>query len=149
MGNNGINTLTGTAFADTSIDGRGGNDSLIGGSGADHFRFTTNPNSSSNRDLIIDFAQGDDKLSFSKTTYPGFSSTASSITDAQFRTGAGFTTADTTTRRFIYNTTTGILYFDRDGSSTGYNPIQVAVFGATLSATVHPGLAYTDFVLTA
>ena len=143
-GNNGANALTGTAFADT-INGLGGNDTLTGGSGADGFRFTSTPNSTSNRDLITDFTTGSDTLSFSRAIYAGFSSSATAITSSQFLSGAGATAATSSSQRFLYDTSSGILSYDRDGISSTYSPIQVALLGVS----THPALAYTDFVLTA
>ncbi|WP_411869258.1 cadherin-like domain-containing protein, partial [Vulcanococcus limneticus] len=141
-GNIAANSLAGGDGNDTLI-GVGGNDSLTGGAGSDSFRFTTAPNASTNRDLITDFISGADKLSFSKAVYAGFSNSATAITSTQFRSGAGVTSANSTAQRFIYNTTTGSLYYDRDGSSTTYNPIEVALLGASTSLT------FSDFVLTA
>ena len=143
-GNSGANSLVGTAFADT-INGLGGNDTLTGGAGADVFRFTTTPNATSNRDLITDFTTGSDVLSFKRASYAGFSSSATLLSSAQFLSGDGVTAATTIAQRFLYDTTSGILCYDRDGIGTTYSAIQVAVFGVSS----HPALAYTDLALTA
>ena len=53
----------------------------------------------------------------------------------QFRSGAGLTSTENTTQRFIYNTTTGALYFDRDGVG-GVPSVQIAnLLGAPVIAT--------------
>ena len=118
----------------------------VGGPGLrDVFRFTSTPKATSNRDLITDFATGSDTLSFSRAIYAGFTSTATALTNSQFLSGAGVTTATSTAQRFLYDTTSGLLSYDRDGFGSTYAPIQVAVLGSS----THPALAYTDFVLTA
>jgi Ca2+-binding RTX toxin-like protein len=141
-GNTAANKLIGNDGNDTLIGGTG-NDTLTGGLGNDSFRFTTTANAITNRDLITDFTTGSDKLSFSKGVYAGFGNTSTSITSSQFRSGANFTTAATTTQRFIYNTTTGSLYYDRDGSGSFYAPIELALLGSSTP------LNFGDFVLTA
>lgn len=139
---------------DDTLDGGSSNDELRGGLGldrltggldSDRFRFDTAASTTSaNRDLITDFSSSSgDRLSFSKTVYVGFG-TATAITSSHLRVGAGVIAASTTTQRFLYDTTTGILRFDGDGSGTAYAALQVAQLGAS---TTHPTLAYTDFIL--
>jgi serralysin len=144
IGNQGANALIGSDFGD-SINGLVGNDTLTGGAGADVFRFSSTPNSTSNRDLITDFATASDTLSFSKAIYTGFSGSATVNTSAQFLSGAGVTACNSTTQRFLYDTNSGLLSYDRDGIGSSYSPIQLAVLGLN----THPALAYSDVVLTA
>lgn len=143
-GNGAANSLNGGDGHDT-LNGMTGNDTLTGGNGDDTFSFTTALNASSNRDVITDFVSGTDKLSCSKLVFKGFSSTATTITSSQFRSGAGITTATTTSDRFLYDSSTGLLRFDDDGSRSASKPITVALLGTSS----HPVLAFTDFVLTA
>ena len=159
LGNNGINTITGTGFNDTLwgylgndvltggagndlIYGGNGNDSLTGGAGNDGFVFDVMGNTSSNKDTITDFAKTQDILWFSKSVYTAFSAlnANTNILSGQFWSGAGVTTAHDTDDRIIYNTTTGILYYDADGTGSSA-AVQVALVGAS----THPALAYTDF----
>lgn len=137
-GNSGANVLDGrdgndviaaAAGMDTLIGGIG-IDTLTGGGDGDIFRFNTTPNTTTNRDTITDFASGIDKLSFSKAVYPGFSWTATTVGTTQFRSGVGVMTASSSSQRFIYDTSTGVLRYDRDGSLNTYTPIQVAILGA-------------------
>ena len=138
-GNSAANMITGQDGNDT-LAGGAGTDTLTGGGGVDTFRFDTTPGSS-NRDLITDFASGTDKLLFSKTVYAGFSSSAKTITSSQLRTGDGVATAITTTQRFLYDSSAGILRYDRDGSGTTYGALDVAILAG------NPLLNASDFVL--
>ncbi len=158
IGNAGTNTLTGGSGAD-SLQGGAGNDTLIGGAGADQLRggigldtltggadvdwfiFDTAPNAITNKDTITDFVSGTDKLQFSKAVFTGLSSAAlGNLTTDAFWSGAGVSTAHDATDRFIYNTTTGALFYDADGSGAGSTAVQVALLGVT----THPTLSFTD-----
>jgi Ca2+-binding RTX toxin-like protein len=143
-GGSGNDNLAGNGGNDF-VRGGTGIDRLTGGTAADRFRFDTAASkTSSNRDLVTDFSRSSgDKLSFSKKVYGGFG-TATGITSAQLRAGAGVIVASNTTQRFLYDTTTGILRFDRDGSGSSYSVLQIAQLG---SSTTHPTLASTDFQL--
>ncbi len=132
----GDDTITGGADNDT-ISGGAGNDTLTGGSGNDYFLFDIAANATSNLDTITDFVSGADKLQFSKKVFAGLGKAVGSLTDAQF---AYSTESLTTTDRIIYNTSTGALYYDADGSGTGSSAVQVALIGATN----HPILSYSD-----
>jgi Ca2+-binding RTX toxin-like protein len=138
VGNSGANALTGTAFADT-IDGGLGNDVLTGGAGNDTFLFTTMTTGTRNRDTITDFQAGQDRLQFSKAAYTGIAGGPGTLSAVQFWSGAGVVAAHDADDRFIYNTTTGVLYYDPDGTGT-LAASQVAILGTT----VHPALNYTD-----
>jgi len=158
IGNAGANTLTGGSGAD-SLQGGAGNDTLTGGAGADQLRggigldtltggadvdwfiFDTAPNATTNRDTITDFVSGTDKLQFSKAVFTGLSSAAlGDLTTDAFWSGAGVSTAHDATDRFIYNTTTGALFYDADGNANGSTAVQVALLGAT----THPSLGFAD-----
>ncbi len=143
-GNGGANSLSGGDGNDT-LNGLAGNDSLTGGTGSDSFLFSTALNATSNRDLITDFVSGIDRLTCSKAVFQGFSSTATALSSSQFRSGAGITAASTTSHRFLYDNSTGLLRFDADGSGSAYRAITMALLGAS----THPALAYTDILLTA
>ena len=140
-GNNGANTLIGTAYNDSFI-GNNGNDTLTGGGGTDQFMFSYAPNSSSNRDTITDFQLNTDKLVFSLSIFSGLGSTAGALNSNQFLSAAGAITATDADDRLIYNSTTGILYYDQDGVG-GVTAIQVALLGTT----THPALYYSDIHL--
>ncbi len=149
-GNSSNNTLWGNAGADILSGGdgfdqlRGGasNDTLTGGNGIDWFIFDTTPNATSNKDTIIDFTSGTDKLQFSKAIFTGLSGAAlGDLSSNAFWSGAGVTTAHDADDRFIYNTTNGSLYYDADGNASGSAAVLVATLGATTP------LAFTDLII--
>jgi Ca2+-binding RTX toxin-like protein len=115
---------------DEVLDGGGGNDFLIGGSGADVFRFTTTP-APWNVDTIKDFTPGVDEIHLSRAVFgaigPGTLSAAAFAANA-----AG--TAQTAGHRIIYETDTGSLWYDRDGTG-GAAPVKFAEIGAGLNLT--------------
>ena len=65
-------------------------------------------------DTFTDFQVGIDEIWVPNTWASGF--TGEFLTAAQFRSGAGVTTANTAAQRLIYNTTTGDVFFDVDGN---------------------------------
>jgi len=161
VGNAGANVLTGTGFNDTldggaGIDtlnagagddvlmGRLGNDVLTGGTGADAFVFNSTPNATSNRDTITDFASGTDTLQFSKAIFIALGSSVGGLAPEQFWSGAGVVAGHDADDRLVYDTNTGILYYDADGNGSGS-----AVAIALLGTSVHPGLASTDIFIIA
>jgi len=114
--------LTGNEFANSIRGGRGddtlsggaGVDKLIGAFGADTFVLQK---SQASRDKISDFAHGVDHLGVSESLFGeldgpslGFADRFLANTDGSAMNGG---TVDT---RFIYDQTTGYLYFDADGS---------------------------------
>jgi len=138
-GNALANSLTGNEDANV-LDGGLGNDTLTGGAGADDFVFSTAA-SATNRDVVTDFAAGTDRLVFDNAAFTGLTD---GILDASvFRSGAGLTTAGDADDRFIFNTTTGALYYDADGAG-GAAAIQVG----TLQGAGATTLAATDFLVT-
>jgi len=138
-GNNGVNTLTGTAFADT-LTGNGGNDTLIGGLGndtlsgglgADIFRFHTPLNAATNVDRVTDFAIAEnDRIQLENAVFSNLPITGTLAATA-FLLGSAATTS---AHRILYNSLTGDLLYDPDGSSPN---------APTLFATLNPGLALT------
>ncbi|WP_263626427.1 FG-GAP-like repeat-containing protein [Novosphingobium percolationis] len=149
IGNNGANALRGLAGNDTLNGGAGndklyggeGKDTLTGGTGKDCFVFGT---PSTSRDTITDFSHAEgDKIQLSKTVFTGFAYTGALRAD-DFYAAAGATKAHDASNRLIYNTTTGILYYDADGLG-GAAAVQVAQLGAS----THPTLAYGDLQIIA
>jgi Ca2+-binding RTX toxin-like protein len=136
-GNTAANMLNGAAGTDT-LNGMLGNDTLTGGANADNFVFNTALNASTNRDTITDFA-AEDTIRLENAIFTALTTTGTLKADA-FWAAAGATTAHDTTDRVIYNTTTGALYYDKDGSGGA-----AAVQFATLSN--HAALTNADFVV--
>jgi serralysin len=142
---NGV-TIIGSDITQT-IQGGGGNDRFVGGlgndtltgsGGADTFVLR---NTFEDRDFITDFTSGSDKIEISASLFGGGLS-AGGLTAAQFLSGAGAVAATTSAQRFIYNSSTGNLYFDADGNGAG-----ASVIIANLSNV--GALTASDFIITA
>ncbi|MDZ4311080.1 MAG: calcium-binding protein [Cypionkella sp.] len=126
-GNDTINGLSG----DDTLSGGIGIDRLIGGAGADTFVLTK---PAAYRDIIVDFAHDLDTLQISVATFGG-GLVAGALGTAQFVANAtGLAT--TLDQRFIYETDTGVLSFDTNGSAAGGSGIIATFVGLpTLSAS--------------
>jgi hypothetical protein len=136
-GNDQINGTSGNDI----LFGYGGNDVMNGKGGNDLFVFTTQANSATNFDTITDFSSGD-TLVFSASVYNGLGS-AGALNSNQFASGAGLVAATTAEDRFFYNTSSGILSYDADGSASGSSAVQVVLIGVSN----HPALTATDFLV--
>jgi Ca2+-binding RTX toxin-like protein len=150
-GNSAANTLIGLEGADTLsglggkdvLRGGNGNDTLTGGSEADVFVFDTALSASANRDTVADFASGSDRLQLAASVFGAFAG-SSTVLAKQLLVGASATAATTADHRLIYNTTTGELYYDSDGTGPA-NAVQFAVLGAS----THPMITAADFLIVA
>jgi len=127
QGTNGNDVLLGKAKTDILIGGLG-NDSLTGAEAGDLFTFQS---SNEGIDRITDFAVGDDLIVVKATGFVGGLTSGDTITPQQFVIG---TAATTSSHRFIYNSTSGALFFDNDGSG-GTAAIQFATLNANLLVT--------------
>jgi serralysin len=134
-GNGAANTLNGGGGIDTLAGGRG-NDKLTGGAQADYFVFNAALSAASNRDTITDYSAAD-TIRLENAIFTAFTATGTIKADA-FHAAAGATGAHDATDRVVYNTTTGALYYDKDGSGGA-----AATHFATLSN--HAALTYADF----
>ncbi|OKH32724.1 hypothetical protein NIES2119_25190 [[Phormidium ambiguum] IAM M-71] len=130
--------MAGGAGNDTLIGGSG-NDAYTGGTGADDFRFFT-PDEGS--DAIRDFSviEGD-IISVSAEGFGGGLVSGATLTAEQFILGSSAVNASD---RFIYDQTTGALFFDIDG--TGSNS-QVQIANLTTFSGVIPTLSYSNIVV--
>lgn len=138
VGGAGNDTLYGGA-GDDVLWGQNGRNLLVGGLGVDSFMFTDHAGDTANlRQIVSDFTHGIDYL-YLDTELGGFS-TEGSVSEAQFRSGAGFTTAITADQRLIYNTTSGVLYLDGDGLG-GAAAVQIGLFSNKV------GLTASDFAV--
>jgi Ca2+-binding RTX toxin-like protein len=117
-GGAGNDTLNGGDGNDTLIGGSG-NDFLVGGSGQDQFTFL---NLSGGIDTISDFASLPDTIAISALGFGG-GWALGAISNLQFFVGSS---ATTTAQRFIYNQSSGALFFDRDGSGNAFVQQQIA-----------------------
>ena len=141
-GNTLANSITGGSQND-SLKGGLGNDILTGGDGSDHFIFNTAINSTTNVDTITDFVSGVDKLEFSKTIFKALGPIGTIDTTA-FISG-DFTNGQDATDRIIYNTVTGALYYDADGSGAKAS-VEIAIIGVN---SPHPNITFNDILITA
>lgn len=123
----GNDTITGEGGADI-LTGGAGNDSITGGTGADQFKFN-NPNDKT--DKISDFAVGSDKIIISASGFGGGLTAGVSLTSTQFLKVTLGSTPTTINQRFIYNSTTGDLFFDRDGSRTTSATVKIATLNGS------------------
>jgi Ca2+-binding RTX toxin-like protein len=132
-GGNGIDNLNGQA-GDDRLQGGAGADLLSGGLGSDTFDFSSIADGG---DKIADFTRGADHIGLSQT---GFGLAGSLVDGDTFIAGAGGGTPVSAAPTFIYDTSTGVLSFDSDGTGAGA-AVRLATFTnlTTLSAS--------DFVL--
>ncbi|MBD2410859.1 hypothetical protein FACHB389_00145 [Nostoc calcicola FACHB-389] len=119
FGGSGIDTLLGGAGNDVLIGGVG-KDVLTGGTGQDSFYLTDTR--TGGFDTITDFTVGDDTIFISKAEFALSQSVNTTLDSSIFRIGTSATAAGD---RFIYNQSTGNLFFDKDGVG-GTAQVQIA-----------------------
>lgn len=139
IGNEAANVLDGKEGNDT-ISGGGGADTLTGGSGLDVFVIEIR-GASGEFDTITDFSSTDDTIQLGGRHIHNASISAVTISSDYFvanATGAAVDSND----YVIYNTETGALYFDMDGSGS-IAAVQIALLGASS----HPTISAADFVV--
>ncbi|MEH2037965.1 beta strand repeat-containing protein [Nostoc sp.] len=128
--------ISGTSYDDNIVGSNGndilfgadGNDSLIGGDGTDTFGFY---NYNGGVDTIYDFNATNELIQVYATGFGGGLSKGS-LQTSQFTIG---TSATTTNQRFIYDFDTGALFFDQDGSASGFTQVKFTQLSAGLSLT--------------
>ncbi len=146
-GSIGANSLNGGVGTDLLDGGTGndlligglGNDTLTGGAGNDIIRFDTVFNTLPNNDTITDFNVIGDTIQLENAIFTALTATGP-LTASSFVSGTGAHAMDGNDY-VIYNSTTGALYYDADGSGVG-----AAVQFATLTGT--PALTNLDFMVT-
>ena len=129
-GNAFANSITGNKGANT-LKGKGGNDVLTGLDGSDSFVFNTGLDGTNNVDRITDFNIADDTIRVDDAIFTQAGPTGV-LAAAAFHIGSAAADASD---RFIYDDTTGDLFYDPDGTGAG---------AATLFATLATGLALTE-----
>lgn len=148
FGGSGNDKLSGGAFADKfdgganddTITGRGGKDTLTGGTGLDKFIFNTAPKTTTNKDTITDFSVTDDAIHLSKAITQG-----AGTLQAKFYRESTSGVARDADDRIIYETDTGIIRYDSNGSAAG-GDIQVIAVLAN-KAAIGTTLSNADFII--
>jgi Ca2+-binding RTX toxin-like protein len=135
-GNSLANILTGNSGGNV-LDGGSGADTMTGGSGNDTFVFSS-ALGASNIDTITDFSVVSDTIRLDHAIFSTIAGTGT-LSLAQFAANASGTAQDTNDR-IIYETDTGKLFYDSNGSAAG---------GIRQFAAVDSGLALThaDFTV--
>ena len=113
----GNDSIEGNVGADTLIGGLG-NDLLIGDAGNDTFIFNA-AISNTNIDTILDFTSGADKIWLDDSIFTALGPITGTIDASHFLSGAtpaGAPIATDPNQFLLYNSTTGNLYYDADGS---------------------------------
>ncbi|WP_111546049.1 beta strand repeat-containing protein [Mesorhizobium kowhaii] len=150
-----IRNVTGTQFADQIfggghdniltagagndiLDGHLGNDTLIGGTGSDNFVFHTALDALTNVDHITDFSVVEDTIQVDNAIFTALGGNGTLTADQFVKNTTGL--AGDGTDHIIYETDTGWLTYDSNGSAAG---------GSTHFATLAANLAMTnaDFVV--
>jgi Ca2+-binding RTX toxin-like protein len=144
MGTTAIN-LTGNEFAQeirgnagkNVLDGKGGNDTLNGGSGMDYFVFSS-ALGAGNVDTILNYSVAADTIRLENAIFTALTTVGALAATAFKDIADGPKDADD---RVIYNSTTGNLYYDADGSGSAYGNVKFA----SISNLAH--LTAADFVV--
>jgi Ca2+-binding RTX toxin-like protein len=138
LGGAGADKLVGGLGADTLVGGAG-RDSLTGGAGNDTFRFNTALSAATNVDTISDFANArgnNDVIELENAIFKKLGATGA-LSASLFKANAAGTATDANDY-IVYETGTGKLFYDADGSGAGR-----AEQFALLSAK--PALTAADF----
>jgi Ca2+-binding RTX toxin-like protein/methionine-rich copper-binding protein CopC len=153
LGDQGNDTLTGNANANTFMGfggndvlrGAGGNDTLTGGAGSDQFVFDA-ALSGAGVDTLTDFTRGADKIVLDDDVFTALGTTGTvagvALSAAAFNAGSSAVDA---ADRIVYNSSSGALYYDSDGSGSAAAR-QIALLGTTTHPT---GLSASDFLVIA
>jgi Ca2+-binding RTX toxin-like protein len=126
-GNNASNGLFGDGGNDF-LDGGDGSDYLLGGAGNDMFRFCSAIGTDA--DMIADFVHGEDSVALDDAIFMAIGAPGTLAATA-FHTGTAAADADD---RVIYNSITGALLYDADGTGTGLS-VQFATLSTGLALT--------------
>ena len=150
FGGAGNDTLNGEA-GDDFLNGDIGNDILSGGSGSDQFVFDSGVvfAASSGVDRITDFSVSADRIVLDKTTFTALTTVAGSTLNAsEFAVVNsainGASLAGSSVARIVFNSATGDLFYNQDGSVSG-----LGSGGRYATLTGITSLATTSFLVQA
>jgi serralysin len=130
IGGTGNDTIDAGAGDDT-ITGGAGNDTITLGSDADWLVF----NSLTGNDTIGDYFDVNDTILLSKGTFAGLGPVGS-LSAAEFYSSVTATEGVASSNRIVYNTTTGDLWYDPDGSVTSADVVLIGTFNGAPSLSV-------------
>ncbi|MBP1856739.1 M10 family metallopeptidase [Rhizobium herbae] len=136
-GNSSANIVNGGAGNDI-LKGYAGNDTLTGGAGNDQFNFNTALNAATNLDIITDFNVAADTILLDNAIFTAIGALGT-LAAAAFRANTTGLAGDATDR-IIYETDTGDLLYDSDGTGAGAG-VQFARLTAGLA------LSNLDFIV--
>jgi membrane-associated phospholipid phosphatase len=135
----GFDVLNGGAGRDTLVGG-GGRDQLSGGAGPDRFLFDSPLSAATNIDTILDFSPGEDLIVLDRAIFTTLNP-GRRLAGTALRAGAGVVRATTADERLLYDTSTGTLAYDADGSGLIDSPVPFAILAN------RPALSSGDVVL--
>jgi Ca2+-binding RTX toxin-like protein len=124
----GNDTLSGGSGNDTLVGGSG-NDSLTGGAGLDVFRFNTTLSATTNVDKVVGFVAADDTIHLENAIFNGLGAATGALTAVAYRAGAAAADASD---RVIYNSATGQIFYDADGTGAGAQVLFATVTAGTV-----------------
>jgi Ca2+-binding RTX toxin-like protein len=145
FGGSGNDILNGYG-GDDILNGGIGTDTLNGGSGNDRFVFDTDSVfslSSIGIDSIQDFTVGSDKIVLDKTTFTALRSNAGNgfSVASDFATVTTDTAAATSSAAIVYNSASGRLFYNQNGS------LQEFGSGGQFATLLRPSLTAGDFIV--
>ncbi len=135
-GNEFNQSITGNA-GNNILNGKGGNDTLTGLGGLDTFVFNT-ALGSTNVDKITDFNIADDTIKLENAIFTALASVGTLAASLFKDNFLGTRDADD---KILYNSNTGSLFYDADGTGTSFAAIKFASLSTGLS------LSASDFVV--
>lgn len=165
-GNGGADRLIGGGGDDLVLGGTGldwlhggaGNDTLNGGVDADRFLFDSRAAFSASMlgvDVLQDFVPGPagDRIVLSKTTFAALSDASkvgSTLSSAEFSVVTSDTSAAGSTARIVFNSGNGKLFYNPNGSSSGFGTgAQFALLSPPSGSTTFAPIAASDFEIIA
>ena len=147
IGNLAVNVLSGLAGNDT-LDGGSGNDALTGGLGNDTFIFASGIKGNKNIDTVKDFVHGEDKLYLNATIFSKLAAAVKFVdgnapvslanAESRYLVSAVKVKAVDASSYLLYDTKTGVLSYDEDGSGK-------LVASSFVTLTGKPTLTLDDF----
>lgn len=140
-GGAGDDALAGGNQSDNLFGGLG-NDQLLGGAQSDNFIFNTALDATNNVDVVMDFnAANADKIHLENAVFTQLAATGT-LAAANFVSNVGGNAVDANDY-VLYDSATGNLYYDTDGSGAGAKVLFATISLAGVGGTVDAG----DFIV--